>query len=389
MRIDRGKSVSTPLAQGQEVAPVSYRRVPQKLVSQHGAKGALPPLELGQELEALVVEERVGGRLLLKVGDTLIEADSPGGLGAGQHIRLRVEQLQPQVVLHVTDVESSLEMEATRLLRSHLPAYADSGELLDDLQDKLAGFLDPGREITPGTEKLAKLRDSISTLLASAMPPTPEGVKILARDGGLFYEAKIFEAANNDEQFLDVVDHDLKGLLLSALQGSKAQGFSTGLQNALNAQLENLERQQAVNLLAQLDGGAVQLQIPFFDGGRFSTAALSVEPDGHRSEGKPDTGKRGYSLLFMLDLESFGRTRIEAHVGVKEVRAVFFAEDVRSLQWIRQELPGFRETLMALGYEDVMLAAKLLRDLPRDRQEKFAALAAGVPSSIHLLDLKA
>jgi hypothetical protein len=52
-------------------------------------------------------------------------------------------------------------------------------------------------------------------------------------------------------------------------------------------------------------------------------------------------------------------------------------------------LTGFRETLIALGFRDVLLAAKPLREMPQERQEKFAALAVGAPSSIHLLDMKA
>ena len=350
----------------------------------------LPPMELGQELDALVVELLDGGRVLLEIGATLVEADGPGGLAAGQHVRLRVEQLQPDVVLHITDLEPTIESEATRLLRTHLPAHADSGELLDSLQFELAAYVDPPTDTAPTPDKLAKLRDSIATLLAGGTPPTPEKLQVLARDGGLFYEAKLFDAAAHDaEQLPEIPDHDLKGLLLSALQEAKARAFSAGLQNALSAQLDNLETQQAVNLVAQLDGGAFQMQIPFFTGAGFSTAALAVEQDGQGLAGNHGREKGGYSLLFLLDLENFGRTRIDAHIGTKDLRAMFYLDHEESLQSIRQELPGFREMLVALGYRDVLLAAKPLKELPQEKQEKFAALAAGVPASMHVLDVKA
>jgi hypothetical protein len=390
VRIDAPKSVSAPLAEGQEVASVSNRRVPHNQVSQHGATGTLLPLELGQELDALVVEELDGGRLLVKIGATLIEADGPGGLRAGQQVRLRVEQLQPNVVLHITDLEPTIESEAARLLRTHLPAHADYGELLDALQLELAAYVDPQTDTGPTPDTLAKLRVSIATLLAGGIPPTPEKLEVLARDGGLFYEAKLFDAAAHDaEQLPAISDHDLKGLLLSALQESKARAFSAGLQNALSAQLDNLETQQAVNLLAQLDSGAFQMQIPFFTGAGVSTAALAVEQDGHGPAGNQAREKGGYSLLFLLDLKNFGRTRIDAHIDAKEFRAVFYLDREGSLRLIRQELPGFREMLMALGYRDVLLAAKPLRELSQEKREKFAALAVGAPSSMHLLDMKA
>jgi hypothetical protein len=390
VRIDAPKSVAAPLAEGQEIASVSNRRVPRELVSQHGATGMLPPLELGQELDALVVEELEGGRLLVKIGVTLIDADSPGGLVAGQHVRLRVEQLQPNVVLHITGVEPTIEAEAARLLRSHLPAHADSGELLDSLQNELAVLTSPLADATPTSAKLANLRESIAALLASGTPLTPEKLAVLARDGGLFYEAKLFTAAAKDfERMLNIADHDLKGLLLAALQESQARAFSTGLQHALSAQLDNLETQQAVNLLAQLDGGAFQMQIPFFTGAGFSTAALAVEQDGHAPADEQGKGNGGYSLLFLLDLENFGRTRIDAHITAKELRAIFYVDREGSLRSIRQELPAFRETLTALGYDNVFLAARPLMELPQEKQGKFAALAVGAPLSMHLLDMKA
>jgi len=390
VRTDVLKSISAPLREGQETASINNRRTPRDLVSEHGAKALLPPLEVGQELDAVVMEELDGRRLLLKLGATLIEAEGPGGLSAGQHVRLRVDQLQPQVVFHITDVEPTVQAEATKLLRTHLPAHADSGELLDSLQHELAAFLDPNPDTTPTPEKLAKLRESIASLLASGGPLTSEKLKVLARDGGLFYEAKLFNVAkNNVQQLLNIADQDLKGLLLAVLQESKVRAISAGLQSALGAQIENIETQQAVNLLSQLDGGGFQIQIPFFTGSGVSTAALAVEQDGQGSTREQGDRKNGYSLLFLLDLENFGRTRIDAHIDPRELRAVFYVKNEGSLRLLKQELPGFRENLKALGYQEVFLAAKPLCEMPQEKQEKFAALAVGASSSIHLLDMKA
>ncbi len=390
MRIDAPKSISAPLREGQEIATVNNRHVPRDRLSENRARAFLPPLELGQELDGVVVEELDGRRLLLRLGETLIEADGPGGLAAGQHVRLRVDQLQPQVVFHITDVELTLAAEAKQLLRSHLPAHAESGELLNSLQSELAAVLGSTTDTAATPEKLAKLRESIANLVAGATPPTPESLGVLARDGGLFYEAKLFEGAKHDlQKLLEIADHDLKGLLLAALQESKARAFSAGLQNALGAQLDNIETQQAVNLLAQLDGGGFQLQIPLFTGSGMTTAALAVEPDGHGSTNKQGEQKNGYCLLFLLDLENFGRTRIDAHIDAQELRAIFYVKNDGSLRLLKQELPEFRESLKALGYREVFLAAKLLGEMPEEKQNKFEALAVGATLSTHLLDMKA
>jgi hypothetical protein len=56
---------------------------------------------------------------------------------------------------------------------------------------------------------------------------------------------------------------------------------------------------------------------------------------------------------------------------------------------LQTELPAFRETLQALGYDEVLLIAKPLGHLPPEKRKKFDALAVGVPASAHLLDVRA
>jgi hypothetical protein len=56
---------------------------------------------------------------------------------------------------------------------------------------------------------------------------------------------------------------------------------------------------------------------------------------------------------------------------------------------VTRELPNFSETLRTLGYREVLLAARPLREIPQDKAEKFDALAIGAPWKINLLDLKA
>ena len=386
MRIESLKSASSPALEAQEIAPTARQRVPSNTTSLDWGNSALPPLELGQEIDAVVLQLLPGDRLLLELEGRQIEAESPSGLSAGQRLLLRVEQLQPQLVLHITELEPTLEAEAARLLRALLPAHADAGALLE----QLASLLDSETEGPPIAASLTKLKEAITALLSDGAPATPERLKNLFQDGGIYYEAKLLLAAKDDPQrFRETVGGDLKGLLLSALKEAAGGAVPVELKSAVNAQLNNIETQQAVNLLAQLDGGTFQFQIPFFTGAGFSTAALSVERDGKggtESLGKP---AGGYNLLFLLDLENFGRTRIDAHVSERELCVIFYVDRESSIALLRQELPSFREALLAMGYHEVLLAAKPLKDIPAEKRQKFDAISVGAPTSIHLLDVKA
>jgi hypothetical protein len=366
---------------------VTNGRLPHSNLSARFSNNALPALEVGAELEAVVLDELADGRLLLKIGGSLLEADSPGGLSPGQHLRLRVEQLQPQVMLQITDLEPTIQAQAARMLRQHLPAHADSGELLEQLQTLLTAQVKMEGD---GMSTVAKqLLRGIGLLLVDQASVSAEGVQSLLQNGGLYYEAKLARAAHDGEANIsEIVNSDLKGLLLAAAEELKSTSLGTEIVQTIHAQLNNVETQQAVNLLAQLSNSGQQLQIPFFNGTNFSTATFSVESDGKGSSGNAHN-KSGYNLLFLLDLENFGRTRIDAHVADQSVRVIFYVDRDSSVEMAKEALPGFREVLLDLGYREVLLAVRPLKEIPDEKRQKFDALAVGAPASIHLLDMRA
>jgi hypothetical protein len=176
---------------------------------------------------------------------------------------------------------------------------------------------------------------------------------------------------------------------LAALQESEGSYASADLQKAISAQLTNLEGQQAVNLLAQQGSGPLQLQVPFFNGLGFSTVVLSIDPEGKPSSGEREKHQPEYNILFLLDLENWGRIRIDAHVRQNDLRVIFYGDQPSTVEMLTQELPNFSETLRMMGYREVFLAARPLKEIPREKAEKFDALAIGAPSQISLLDMKA
>jgi hypothetical protein len=178
--------------------------------------------------------------------------------------------------------------------------------------------------------------------------------------------------------------------------GKETESASFSPQNiatSLAHHLENIESQQAVNVLAQGKGEPYQLQIPLFTGQGMTSAFLSIEPEGQgngeaEKRGNGEKGK-GYNILFMLDLDGFGQTRIDARIGEKSLWIAFYVNQNSSVALLQRELPAFRETLQSLGYEEVLLVAKPLGHIPPEKREKFDALTIGAPASVHLLDVKA
>ena len=107
-----------------------------------------------------------------------------------------------------------------------------------------------------------------------------------------------------------------------------------------------------------------------------------------QSLGPDERRKNGYNIRFIFDLNGFGRTRIDAHLRDHDLRAAFYVERESSLTLIKTELAGLRESLHALGYRDVLLGARTWRDITVEQGHKFDALSLGVPSNVHLVNVK-
>ena len=402
-------------------------------------------LAIGQEIEAEVVGQLPSGSVVLNIEGARLEAEAPENFPLGKTFAARVEQLRPQVVLHVLpDAEElaefnpvqNLQTEATRLLRTTISNRTVSADSFNTLSQELAAFVEhPSQEAVPPS--ITKLHMLLKTLLPEHVPPTAEQLAAFVRDGGLHYEAKLLQLAESTPQkFSQAAEKDLKGLLLQALRDlteglEKTELAEPGFaetQASIRKQehettvtlltkispdkafalpppppqditvslvhhLEYIESQQAVNLLAQTKGEPYQLQIPLFTGQGMTTAFLSIESEGrgNKETGKPANGETGqaYNILFMLDLDGFGQTRIEARVGKKSLWVAFYVDQHDSVALLQRELVEFREIIRSLGYEEVLLTAKPLGRLAPEKREQFDALEAGVPASVHLLDVKA
>ncbi len=388
MRTDLLRLDRTILQEAREVRPVSARRFAANDITHLPREHGLPALEVGQEIGALVIEELADGRIVLDLEGWLVEANNPGGLSAGQALRLRVDLIEPQVTLQIVEPELAPEDEAAQFLRQHLPGPAAERESLAGLQAKIEAI-----SLFDATHaslvRLEKLKHFLADLLNSNKPLDTAGLVRWVRDGGLHYEAKLLRAVMQDpDRLAEIADHDLKALLLGALGELETNRLSGAPLNAIIGQLGDLESRQAVNLLAQLEGHAYQLQIPFFTAGGFSNLALSVERDGEGGRGRADVSAQGYSILFLLDLEDFGRTRINARLEGRNLRGIFYVEREDSIRLLTRELSSLREILLALGCREVLLSAWPLRAMPREQRPKFEALALGVPPDLHLLNVK-
>lgn len=70
------------------------------------------------------------------------------------------------------------------------------------------------------------------------------------------------------------------------------------------------------------------------------------------------------------------------------LNVIFYVDQEGSVALLKREWPQFRDALKAMGYREVWLAARGMRQMTQDQEAKFNALAMGIPLSLNLLNVK-
>lgn len=341
--------------------------------------------------------------------------DRSPGLQEGAEVLVRVTELSPQPVLEVVrPPEQDIEATVVSLIRANLADPIPAEESLANLQQALEVFV-AGGSPQAALPSVARLQAFLQGVLASPNAPTTDRVVRLIEDGGLHYEAKLARlAVANAPEPEALAQSDWKGLLLQVQhdltrqtptsarsspelapgpaphpEPSTAAGASNAsLVSLIDHQLQHLENQQALNLLAQWHGGAFGLEVPVVIHQALATVHLAIEPDARGEPGESEDQRGGYNLLFQMDLDHYGQTKIEAWVAARALRVNFFVEHEAAVGEIRSELPALQQSLRTLGFHEVLLTADLLSRLPSEKQHQFDEARVGIPADVHLLDVE-
>jgi hypothetical protein len=351
----------------------------------------VPPLQLGQIVAAKVIEPLPGGRSLIAIEGTLLEAVAPAGLTAGAELALRVEQLTPTLTLQMLSSGANDEADILHILRTRLPNFAAAGDVLQTVRQELRR-LSAQLPIAESFPRTAKLHDFLTRLLPEDGVPNAPQLAAYLRHGGQFYEAKLAQqAATHPATMAAIAEQDVKGLLLGALQElatAPEPSTTAELATAIRRHLDHIESQQGLRLMAQKHDQPFSLQVPVWLGQAFATLMLAVDrdrPEEHDGKGR---GSGSYRVLFLLDLDGLGQTRIEAQATAQALRVVFYIEQQAALRVLQEELPTLQRALQDMGYTEVLVDARPLAGLSLEERHSSAACAVAVPVGVNLVDVK-
>jgi len=317
---------------------------------------SLPPLSVGEVVEAEVVESTRHGKALLLLKNSQVVVSSELLLKKGEKVAVRVAQLHPGVVLRIVQNEISQKsrlMDYLRFYRSNpkalLEFFTDGIDRFSpEKLGELAGRLEK--------EDVRNIQNILKSLIFSG-----ESLKnpLFFRDYvyklGYLLETELGEALKGRSGGTTNAPQTLKELLLRVsgrlqlLMESENLPAAEKLLVFVRSSLQTMESHQAVNCLFQEYEGKYMFQIPLLFPEDMGLAEIFVKFGDRDSKSKGRRGEK--SVLFLLNMDVLGDIVVEAKVKTKKIGCVLKCGNENVCDFIRPFLEELGDRLMALGYE--------------------------------------
>ena len=328
------------------------------------AQQPLTGLSVGQTVEARVMERLEDGRFIIRIGQNLLTAEAEPTLRPGQAMMLRVDSLNPRVLLSVAPPpEERITAEHLRVFRSNPGALTQS---LAELTEILGGM--PGGDFSrlAGRDNLAVLLDALSSaMLGREQIERGFSLRDAVRSLGLQLEGDLRKALENPGSNPVPSQAGLKASLMKVLEEFQAKLQSAEIQPgdakaiqeltpALERTVRAIEGQQVLNVHFQQTEGKLLFQIPLILPGLLGKADIFIRDE----EWRPGKGeqKEAFQVIFALEMDALGDVMAQAHFRAKEVTVRICCEREPVASFISRLLPELEKYLIEAGYHVGKLA---------------------------------
>lgn len=340
-----------------------------KIISQNSIEisrtnASLKGVVLGEILQTTVLEKTAGNKCTLALKNMHISATSSIPLNVGDKLLVKVNSLQPQIVLNV--IENKNKNDDAKINRKLLQWRANPEALLQVI-DKVDGFakLFKSDDLPPAisrsdVEKLFKMFDNI--IFSQRNKNNPLFLKDFVSKIGLMLENSLTQLAGDSSKgrIEKPLEDNLKVLLLklsSALSDALQEKskidveIRAKLSNVLaftNEAIKVIEIKQVVNSVFQESDNGLALQVPVALADGFRLADIFITP-----EGKDGRNKNTFSsccVVIFLDLDILGKIAVNASVREEGFNCVIKCEREEVKYLINSNLEELKNSLTATGY---------------------------------------
>lgn len=324
--------------------------------------------QLGQVLQARVVNQLPSGDMLLRVGGHQLTATADFQAQKGALLNLEVTGLFPAASMKVVNTPMPGMASANPLAGQLQLLLSRQGSVLTPLLT----LLEPAKRVNllsllgVKTGVLDGIHKSLSPLELFTDPGTLQKALL---QSGLFLESDLLRLANSGG-FLSRTD--IKAMLFRLLQkthqapgragaapgDSKAQAILSALQLELEGAIATITLNQlAASQMKQRDGLFWVFDMPFRVRDSVSRLWVSIEREGRAPEEEPELQE--WKIVFNIILPRLGTVEAELFVRGTKVSVVFYSPRERTIQVMEERLPEIRAGLESKGLDLAVLRCQL------------------------------
>ncbi len=319
----------------------------------------------GETLTVSVTEKLSANQYLLTLKDASITARSDIPLNPGEKLQVKVQSVQPQIILTVVDTQ---KQSTDAKVNERLLQWRVNPDSLTQLLGKVAEFsahLKSGDlPLVMSQRNIDGLIKLLNNIVFSAQTKTnPLFVKDFVTQIGLLLESDLGKIATHSAKDgrVPVPAENLKAslLILSAAiteaQKDIAKYDAPVLAKLMNLSsftseaLKTIEARQAVNIVYQQNESGLYLQIPLMLGEALRQADVFITPDDKNAKGSKKFSS--CSVVIFLDLDYLGEIYIDASVREGRIRCIIQCESEEVKLLVDATAGQLKEALGGIGYD--------------------------------------
>jgi len=335
--------------------------------SRNPSPSLLKQLQVGQTLDAKVLQQIKPGLLRLQIAATELLARSQTMPPTGSRLRLLVIKGHPIPELRILRESTALERQQ-HTVRSAMARQLPPGEVRGSLDAMRSEARSPAQ-----AESVRQLANILRDTGIRLDQLTPTQLQRAVAQSGLFHEARLAGALSPDQadaktrllQLLTLVGNagtaQQKKLYpppggADAAAGARDTGGDSlmgRLIRLIEASVSRIQLQQAAAL--PVDEGlrqAWQIDLPIQLPEETHEAMLRIEHEAAAD----DDGASTWAVNLVFQFDSIGTLQTRIALAGDRVSATFWSEREKTCQRIEQRLPGLKEAFEAQGLEVVHLA---------------------------------
>ena len=338
------------------------------------------PFSVG-DIHTGTIEKAGPARFLLTIKNQSFLADSDLFLKAGDKLLVRVEQLQPQIVLRVVNRDGA----PSSLMNDYMRLYMEKPEALMDIfrrggevfnQNLPSGLLPESAKDSIGSI----LRTIDSLIFSQRTVQNPFFIKDYAANLGFLLEYGLLRMLQERrERGRRQAQEGLKGAFLKLseeLQSLIKDGRSIGQEDAqkltqllkfAESSVKAIETGQIINIISQENDGRYVLQIPLLFPDGIRTGEIFIET-GEKGKGG-EREKNRYRVAIFLSMDALGDMMVDVTMTGVKIGCLFKFEDREAQDFFASLLPGLENALSLLGYDGEYLTCITDKSLSKAREE--------------------